>query len=131
MRYFYFIGPVGSDERFPEKKRILEELAREAGLEPFFPLDRHSVFAKNTAADDIRGAEILVADLSFARPSCYYELGLADALGATVRMIAELGTDIHQVADRREVATYHGLDEYRVTVARALATDCKVRKRVE
>ena len=130
MRYFYFIAPVGSDPRFPEKKRIIEDVARELGLEPLFPLERHNMFAKKTAADDIRGAEIVLADLSFARPSCYYEIGLADALGATVQMIAEVGTEIHQVADRGQVATYRGLDEYRIAVVRALSTATKAPRSV-
>ncbi len=130
MRYFYFIGPIGSDPHFQEKKTILEEAAQEAGFEPFFPLERHNAFARNAAVEDIRGAELVVADLSFERPSCYYELGLAEALGAKIRVIAEVGTVIHQMADRAQVAVYRDLDEYRAAVAQALTTDNNMPKSV-
>ena len=77
MRYFYVICPVGADPDFAEKKRILENLACECGMDPFFPLERHRRFSLREVKADTQGAEFALADLSFERPSCYFELGLA------------------------------------------------------
>ena len=43
----------------------------------------------------IDAAEIIVADLTFERPNCYYELGYAHAKGKTVFITAREGTEIH------------------------------------
>jgi nucleoside 2-deoxyribosyltransferase len=58
----------------------------------------------------------VLADLSLERPSCYYELGLAEALGKPVYLIAKKNTDIHQTASRRLVRYFDNEDEYKVLV---------------
>lgn len=123
MRYFYVICPVGADPDFAEKKRILENLACECGMDPFFPLERHRRFSLREVKADTQGAEFALADLSFERPSCYFELGLAQATSVPISLLAATGTPIHQVGDAREadVAFYSNLDEYRTAASRILA----------
>lgn len=55
---------------------------------------------------EIEGATLVIADLSLQRPSCYYELGLAQALGRTTLLVAEEGTDVHQAFGRSDVLFY-------------------------
>ena len=43
----------------------------------------------------IRIAEFVVADLTFERPNCYYEIGYAHALGKNIILIAKENTEIH------------------------------------
>ena len=111
--YFYVIGPVGADPVFDEKRNILIEVGSDHEVGPLFPLDRHSAFSPEEAVRDMRGAEIVIADLSHERPSCYYELGLAEAAGVSITLIAEAGTRIHQVGNPRSVRFYADLADYR------------------
>jgi len=59
----------------------------------------------------MQDADILVADLSLERPSCYYELGVAQALGHPIFLVAAAGTPIHQVANRRQIHFYEDIQE--------------------
>ena len=38
-------------------------------------------FNINAAINDMKSADLVVADLSYERPSCYFELGIAEAIG--------------------------------------------------
>jgi hypothetical protein len=99
---------------------MLEQTAAEYGYEAFFPLMRHRELSTTLAARDIRAAEFVLADVSLERPSCYFELGMAEALGALVVIIASVGTPIHQIGNAGEVRFYSSLDEYRSEIARLL-----------
>lgn len=121
MSYFYVICPVGGDPSFAEKKTILETLGRASGVEPFFPLDNQS-FSTESAINAIKAAQFVLADVSLERPSCYFELGIAEALKARVALIASTGTAIHQVGNSQRCLFYSDLTEYRLHISRALAT---------
>lgn len=54
----------------------------------------------------IEKAEIIVADLSYERPNCYYELGYAKALGKEMIIIAKQGTKIHFDVEHYDNFTY-------------------------
>lgn len=122
MRYFYVIGPVGSDPSFAQKRSILEQLGRQYDLEPFFPLDRHSAFSVGESLAQMEGSQFVLADLSLERPSCYFELGLARAMHLPVEAIAAVGTPIHQVGDsiERAIRFYSDLSEYRSAISQLL-----------
>jgi hypothetical protein len=70
---------------------------------------------------ELVGAAFVLVDLTHERPSCYYELGLAEALGLKVRLVAECGTPIHQSAARDEIGYYATLDELEAIVDRAIS----------
>jgi|SRR5205085_617474 len=113
--HFYVIMPVDSDQQFTKKKGIIQAEAQGVKLEPFFPLDRKykEQFDLNSAIGDLRNSSFVIADLSLERPSCYFELGLAQAIGKPTILIAEEGTPIHQAYRRNQVRFYKDLDDYR------------------
>jgi hypothetical protein len=118
--YFYVISPVGADADFGVKRSILADAASQLHVRPLFPLDRAPGVALERASEDIRRAKFVLADLSFERPSCYFELGLAEATGVDVGIIAKAGTSIHQVGYASQVIFYRDLDDYRRTIQRLL-----------
>ena len=120
MDDLYVISPVAADPDFAAKRAILASTAGALGLKPMFPLDRDPSVALEKATDDIRTATFVLADLSYERPSCYFELGLAEAAGADVGIIAKAGTPIHQVGYASQVNFYRDLEDYRQLVARLL-----------
>jgi hypothetical protein len=122
LRYFYVICPVGTDPAFPVKKAVLQELGSERGIEPFFPLEKDPLFSIQALAHDVRHAEFVLADLSWERPSCYFELGVVKALGAQVHLIADSGTPIHQVGGNDKPAFYKDLGEYRAAILKILSS---------
>ncbi len=113
--YLQVIMPVGADPRREEKEAIIRRAAAARELSVHLPSysAQDPVFNVHSALEDLRGAEFVVADLSFERPSCYYELGLAEALGKPVFLVAEEGTAIHQTAARQLVKFFRNLEEFR------------------
>jgi hypothetical protein len=65
---------------------------------------------------NLRTARLVVADLTEARPNCYYELGIAHALRKEVIHLAYAGQDIHFDVKDWNFIIYSRLDE----LARAL-----------
>ena len=122
MKYFYVICPVGADPDFPAKKEILESVGSKYALIPFFPLQQRSRFSVAAAKSDLSQAEFVLADLSRERPSCYFELGLAQAMDVPVVLIAGSGTRIHQVGENARIANYSDLHQYRLLISDILSS---------
>ena len=120
--YFYVIMPVGADQQFANKRSILQKVADKEGLTPYFPFDRTSnmTFDKERTLSVIRDSDFVLADLSMERPSCYFELGLAQALGKDVYLIAQQDTDIHQAHGRGLTRFYKDLPGYEQVVSSVL-----------
>lgn len=112
-RHVYVIMPAGSDPRSPKKRAVIGTFCDARGLTAHFPMDRYHAsgvdFPISSTLEEMRSSVFVIADLSFMRPSCYYELGLAEAIGCDVLVVAETGTDIHQSAHRSEVRFYSSL----------------------
>ena len=120
MRVAYVIMPVASDPSHADKREVIEMVARDCGFSTYFPLDASQPFFLRDTLARIESASVVIADLSLERPSCYYELGLAQALNKYVILLATLGTPIHQTADRQSVRFYDGLDSLRSILMTAL-----------
>lgn len=120
--YFYVIMPVGADKQFADKRSILQNVADKEGLTPYFPFDTTSnmAFDKERTLSVIKDSDFALADLSLERPSCYFELGLAQALGKAVYLIAQQGTNIHQAHGRGLTRFYKGLSGYEHVVSKVL-----------
>jgi nucleoside 2-deoxyribosyltransferase len=106
--YFHVIMPVGSNSNKDEYQKLICNVASEHGLRPHFPryAMEDPIFNLQSTLQDLRRSEFVLVDLSLERPSCYYELGLTEALGKPVYLVAIEGTDIHQTASRRLVKFY-------------------------
>jgi hypothetical protein len=120
--YFYVISPVAADPDFGRKKAVLTAVAHSLGVKPLFPLDRSLGEALERAGEDIRKAQLVLADLSYERPSCYFELGLAEATGVEVAIVANTGTPIHQVGYASQVNFYKDLTQYERVVRELLGS---------
>jgi len=79
-----------------------------SGFGPLFPEyePEDPRFAAEIFANQVRSAVAVLADLSGERPSCYFELGFAEALSRPVRLVAVEGTPIHQSSYRELVRFY-------------------------
>ena len=112
--YFYVIMPLGIDSEAIQKKKRIVEIAQRADISAHFPnyFQNKPNFNLNLLLNDIQKADFVLADLSYERPSCYYEVGLTEALGKKIYLIAQRGTDIHQTAERENVIYYKNLDEF-------------------
>lgn len=121
MKIVYFISPVGSDPQYREKRKVLSAVAAEEDVEFFFPLDRHTVFSVSVATQDIRESWLVIADLSLGRPSCYFEVGLAQGVGASVAFLAAEDTVLHQAGVPGEVLRYSSLEAYRASILKLLS----------
>jgi hypothetical protein len=124
VKNLYFIGPLASDPKFTSKQRIIEEVAAQFEIGAHFPFAGGVSQQMPQIISEIRNCRFVLADLSRERPSCYFELGVAEAVGAEVALIAEAGTPIHQTQNRN-VAFYSDLDDYRTLVGNIIASHTK------
>lgn len=122
MSHIYFIMPVGSDPQYELKREQLTQLSNDAGREFFLPLERHNSFSISEARTDLLNASLVVADLSLERPSCYFELGIAQALGVPVCVIAAVDTILHQTGSLIIPLFYSNLFQYREVVRKCIAS---------
>jgi hypothetical protein len=111
--YFHVIIPVGSDPDAASKRALIKRVATQHGIQARFPDYRphSSIFDLQGYTRELKSAEFVLVDLSGERPSCYYELGIAEALGCSVVLIARTDTPIHQSANRRDVHYYSDFNE--------------------
>jgi hypothetical protein len=116
------IMPVRSDRLFEEKRQVVAEvssLTRWRIVLPDYDAIKPVSDVDRTMAS-FGEASLVIADLSSERPSCYYELGIAEALKKRVLLIAEEGTPIHQTGYRDSVQFYLGNDGFRDVLLQGL-----------
>lgn len=123
MRIASIIMPMHSDPQFEARRDIIADVERESGWTLLIP-DYDPVtpeFDADRAAETLARVSLVIADLSAARPSCYFELGFAEALRKPFQLIAEQGTEIHQTGGRANVISYTDLQGFRDALLTALA----------
>jgi hypothetical protein len=113
--YFHVIMPVGADPEADTKQEIIKKISESMKIFAHFPsyLKNKPFFDINSTIKDINGSAFVLADLSLERPSCYYELGLAETLRKTTFLIAKNGTNIHQSAGRENVKFYNDKNDFK------------------
>ena len=111
--YFHVIMPEASDRNAAVKRATIEKVAARYGLEARFPdyLPGAPTFDLSGFIRELEGATFILVDLSHERPSCYYELGVAEALNRPVSLIAEAATAIHQTANRASVYRFADIED--------------------
>lgn len=117
------IMPIGFDQQAEIKQAIIQRIANVHGFTPLFPyyIENSYTFDLDSTIENLKLVDFVVVDLSFARPSCYYELGIAEAVKAKVFLIAEENTDIHQTASREFVRFYSNLAHLELVLFEILA----------
>lgn len=123
------VMPIGADPRHPEKQEAIRRGAARAGHRARFPLDdvRRGPFSLTTYVARLQHARAVLVDLSGESPSCYYELGIAEALELRVFLVAASGTPIHQTSTG-DVIFYSDLETLEAIVADLLATETSRRQ---
>jgi len=69
----------------------------------------------------LQESDVVIADLSLERPSCYYEVGFAQAMWKPVAIVAATGTPIHQVKYSEQILYYNNLTQYEALIHQLLA----------
>jgi nucleoside 2-deoxyribosyltransferase len=121
--FVFIVAPHSFDPRFEKKVRVLSEVAGEVGVKIGWvsPESVKDASAESIGIGDLGRADAVIGDLSFERPSCYFEIGLAHGMNKPVFLIAEQGTTLHQVVGRDAVEFYSDMAEYREVVRKALS----------
>ncbi len=117
------IMPVGSDPAHASRAAAISTGLTRANLKPSLPSydAADPQFSLAAFFIELRAAYAVLADLTGERPSCYFELGFAEALGKPTKLFATEGTTIHQSSHRDEILFYRTMDELQDLVATAFS----------
>lgn len=113
--------PVGSDPSHADRAIAITNGLARAGFSTTLPsydaANPHFILDRFT--EELRTSHAVLADLTGERPSCYFELGFAEALKIPIRLFAAAGTPIHQSGHRSDVFFYEGTEHLENLVAKA------------
>lgn len=117
--------PITSDPDHAAKRDIWITAARRLNHELRLPDSQTTLrkFNLDESLAEMSIVDLLVADLSFERPSCYYELGLGQALRLPTVILYNTDSHLLQHADARAYFRYGDLLEYEEAVEKALSLD--------
>jgi hypothetical protein len=117
----YLIAPAAVDNAHVAKRKIVEATCEALGLSvvsgSYAP---HQAFRLESLKDELSKCVLALVDLSFERPSCYFELGIVETSRVLTKVVAEHGTPIHQTSYRERVRYYSNLTEFKDLVADCL-----------
>ena len=109
----FVVTPHYSDPNFDSKKNLLIEIGDKYGIEVIFGSNRGSETDVDESLALLENADLVLADLSLERPSCYFEVGFAQSRNKLVYLIAIVGTEIHQVRSKNKVQFYENMSNYK------------------
>lgn len=120
---------MASDEYASNKQQLIRQITHAHNLIvhlPNYDLDQPN-FDIHTEIKDLEGSLFVIADLSLERPSCYYELGIAEAIGKKNYLIARTGTTIHQTVNRKNIQFYQDMYHFKILIDEIIknALQCK------
>lgn len=124
---FFVITPHKFDELFETKQHMIKRVSEKFGMVAHYAPTRNSGerFDLDETIYLFSQVDFFIADLSFERPSCYFEVGFVQALKKKVYIIALEGTDIHQVLNREECLFYKNLQEYENIIVQCLSINSR------
>lgn len=123
MKKFVLITPYSNDPQFEQKKQIVTNLAKKHGLQLLMPdwIENESPESVQKTLDILNEVDFAIADLSYERPSCYYEVGYLQGLNKTVYLLAQGATTIHLITG--EIQWYNNTIDYQNIIAGILKSN--------
>ena len=114
LPYFVVVMPIGYDLESEQKIQIIQSLSNSYNTTVQLPTydTTTSSFSIDCTLQTFSEACFALVDLSFERPSCYYELGLLESVGTKVYLIAAQETPIHQSSYRTFVTYFRNIEHY-------------------
>lgn len=125
----FMITPYRFDQQFPEKRSIVERIAATCQITMHYATFHIPLlfggFDLAKTIQSIRAADFIIADLTYERPSCYYELGYAHGIGKAVHLIAydnirSEHIQLCEVLGLQSTQYYSNLHDYEVLVSSLL-----------
>lgn len=124
MKKFILITAYFQDKEFEKKKMIVEDAANHMGLILLMPDLTSKVNADvQITINLMHQSDFAIVDLSFERPSCYYEAGYLQAINKKIFLIAQQHTIIHLVSNASSITYYRNLDEYKQLIHQILKSE--------
>lgn len=120
--YFVVVMPIGYDPESEKKTQIIQSISDSYNVAVRLPTYDKTTpsFSIDIILHIFSKASFALVDLSFERPSCYYELGLLESIGTKVYLIAEKGTPIHQSVYRASITYFDNIECYKDLVTNML-----------
>ena len=111
--------PVGSDPLHGARSTAITNGLARSGFSTLLPSydAEDPCFLLDHFKEELRKADTVLVDLSGERPSCYFELGFAEALDIPIRLFAFEGTPIHQTGHREAVSFYRSFNHLEDLIA--------------
>jgi len=122
MKNIFLIAPYNIDGQYIAKKKIINKLCNDLKIELLIAEDSITGTSLNAleTLELIKQCEFAIADLSYERPSCYYEVGFMQALNKKVYLISESNTIIHQLLNKNNIKFYSNLIDYHYLIEEIL-----------
>ncbi len=125
MRKVLFMAtPYKLDPNHEQKKIIVRELLKSTPIELLIANDNpegRSMTVEKTI-EWMQTSNFFLVDLSYERPSCYYELGYIQSMDKATLIIAKSGEKIHMSLNRNQIRFYDNLEDYKRIVRAWLST---------
>lgn len=118
----FLIAPYNIDPDYNRKKHLIAELLKKVDCELVVAEDKLKNVSLSAEATLklFQKCDFFIADLSFERPSCYYELGYLQALGKRIAVIAQSGSQIHQLQSKDNISYYNDLTTYKEIIEKII-----------
>lgn len=121
--YIVVVTPGVIDQLHFAKRELVtslcDRLAIRAVYDDYKPVAPE--FAIEATKALLLNSALVLVDLSYERPSCYFELGMTEALGVRAGVVAQRGTPIHQTSYRDAVRYFLDIREYELIVSDVLS----------
>lgn len=112
--FLLYVGPRAVDPLSDLKLRICARISGLFEMQCVRPVYNPEMpnFNLPLEKERVKKARLALVDLSFERPSVYYELSMIEILKVPAVLVAASGTTIHQTSQREDVAFFKDLSDF-------------------